>query len=618
MIGTRDSPSRLPYPCDRHSHPDAPLGRSLDQAMSDKPDDSPDGALACLGETETAPSRWHRWMPPLRVPFIGAAVFAVAAVTVLIGYLAFRPTLAPPPVAPTLPAFDSYPDEMIPLNQQMQRFMRQSEETPAPTPMMKRRVLNRPRTPRKSISATTSGDASADEAWVSRALLYTVMEDEYTMGLTDKQRANRTVTSWFQTVQNTMMAELSGPEHSPSIDTLLDYHLAIMVTAGVDWEALTRNIKETAAFGRVTLLQSPAPLAGMVSVWRYTGSLRLDDDPSVSYDFHAIERYQGAQLLSTTITGAWHKEAIALYLDLGLNDPQGIASALHDLDNIVGSARGASAEIDRGPYVVARLTDMELLRSFRAEDEAARASTASQSAGPPRSIRGWSDPIICFGDSITQYGSNLAGWTNLLSAAQLRVRDVINRGIQSSNTNVYTPASLLYMARAVIAPGRSPHAVTLFWGQNDFSQGMLGVALPLFEAQLRVMVFMVRTAWPTTRVIVMTPHMRATGGTTAVTRMLKYRAASARAAASIPSVDVMDTWSTFLGPQWLTDTTKATNITVTAEMEQPTRGDTLDEAIITERTPVWMEKMKALTDDGVHLNGDGNAALYASVYPYVQ
>ncbi|RKP01399.1 hypothetical protein CXG81DRAFT_25948 [Caulochytrium protostelioides] len=513
---------------------------------------------------------------------------------------------------------NSYVEQTVPLTPYMKLFL---VEPSADDASFVRRVIDFDHRPLDGGSSMYASDADGHaQVWTARALLYTAMEDMHTFGAHVNQSANDTIDAWLRTIQEQLVTEIEDAHDAvmgPSV--LLDYHLAITVTSDVDLDELTQAMKAHSPFGRVSLLQSPPPPANATSAWVHNATLRMDDDPSVAFGQEPHRRYQGAQLLTSTVLAVWQGEAAALYVDLGADRFHGIYKALQYLDDIAKPARAnPTAMMTDGPYVAARLGDMQLFDTYRADDAAAIAAAQAANVSLARKMRGWLDPILCFGDSITQYGMSPGGWVSQLAASQVRMRDISNRGIQSSNTNVYTPGSLLRMARDILPPGRSPHAVSLFWGQNDFVENTIGVPLPWYEAQMRLVIHLVRSLWPSSQVAVLTPHLRADASPETTLRVLKYRAATARAAASSPNIHLIDTWSVLMGSQWLSDTTRVTNITVTPEMTSPTYGDQLDPVILAERTPVWLKRMKEVTKDNIHFSPLGDDTLYKAVRPILE
>ncbi|RKO97034.1 hypothetical protein CXG81DRAFT_18792 [Caulochytrium protostelioides] len=453
---------------------------------------------------------------------------------------------------------------------------------------------------------------NADKQWVPRALIYTVLEDENTYG---ENHPNRTILTWLTTIQNQLNQEIREARNATNgWKALLDYHLSIMIPSSEDLEALMTCVKAASRFGRVTLLQLPPPPPGAKSLWMWESVLREDDDLRVPYAYKSQERNMAGHLLSTAVLSAWNRDPVALYVDLGADRFDGIFSALRQLDEIVEPARQKFEAYPKGPYVAARLGDMQLLDEHDAQNVAATGPQPNPHGPSP--ILGWGNPILCFGDSITEYGGGQGGWVSLLASAQTRMRDVFNRGIHSSGTSVYTMGKMVQMSRGLVPLGRSPHLVTLFWGQNDFVKAEIGVPLPLYEAQLRVMIYAVRKMWPSTRVLVITPHLRSDLDLDSTQRLLAFRAGATRAAKSFSNIDVLDTWTIFLGPEWLKPNDDE-HYAYDASMMSPVNGDKLNPEIITKRLPAWLKTMKELTYDNIHYGYKGHEMLFKAVNQYL-
>ena len=69
--------------------------------------------------------------------------------------------------------------------------------------------------------------------------------------------------------------------------------------------------------------------------------------------------------------------------------------------------------------------------------------------------------VVCFGDSITQHGSNNFGWVSTLQNYYIRRMDVLNRGFSGYNTRW----GLLMLSEMVIQ--EAPKIVFIFFGAND-------------------------------------------------------------------------------------------------------------------------------------------------------
>lgn len=91
--------------------------------------------------------------------------------------------------------------------------------------------------------------------------------------------------------------------------------------------------------------------------------------------------------------------------------------------------------------------------------------------------------IVCFGDSITQYGyDNNGGWVSLLAHHYTRKLDVINRGYSGYNT-----AHALFVLDKVIESYGNMNAeiVLVFFGANDANDDHIqGVPLDKYHSNL--------------------------------------------------------------------------------------------------------------------------------------
>ncbi|CAG9464101.1 unnamed protein product [Pedinophyceae sp. YPF-701] len=75
--------------------------------------------------------------------------------------------------------------------------------------------------------------------------------------------------------------------------------------------------------------------------------------------------------------------------------------------------------------------------------------------------------IICFGDSITQFGFRPNGWLCLLAERYERFADVINRGYSGYNTRWALPLAPLAFPRASGAHAAPPALSVIMLGAND-------------------------------------------------------------------------------------------------------------------------------------------------------
>ena len=116
--------------------------------------------------------------------------------------------------------------------------------------------------------------------------------------------------------------------------------------------------------------------------------------------------------------------------------------------------------------------------------------------------------VVCFGDSITQRGFAVGGWTARLAETYGRRVDVLNRGYSGYNT-----AKCVHLLPAVFPAGAPPPLlVTVFLGANDASlpdkhSAQHHVPLDKYAANLRLIVSHVRTTYAAAppAVILITP-----------------------------------------------------------------------------------------------------------------
>ncbi|CAM9421744.1 unnamed protein product [Scytosiphon promiscuus] len=116
--------------------------------------------------------------------------------------------------------------------------------------------------------------------------------------------------------------------------------------------------------------------------------------------------------------------------------------------------------------------------------------------------------VICFGDSLTQFGHDAErlGWLSLLAHWWERRFDVVNRGFSGYNTRWLMP-----LVEKIFVPdsdGLAPvKLVTIFLGANDcvLPGNRQHVPLAEYKANLRRMVEHVRMVHPEARVVLITP-----------------------------------------------------------------------------------------------------------------
>ncbi|EHA8591085.1 putative GDSL esterase/lipase [Cocos nucifera] len=117
--------------------------------------------------------------------------------------------------------------------------------------------------------------------------------------------------------------------------------------------------------------------------------------------------------------------------------------------------------------------------------------------------------LVLFGDSITEESFGDGGWGAALAHHFSRTVDVVLRGYSGYNTRW----ALRVVERAmdgVCLEGKSPMAVTVFFGANDASladrsSGFQHVPLPEYQNNLRAICSFLKERWPSTVVILITP-----------------------------------------------------------------------------------------------------------------
>nr|BAX25007.1 putative CPRD49 [Oryza officinalis] len=114
--------------------------------------------------------------------------------------------------------------------------------------------------------------------------------------------------------------------------------------------------------------------------------------------------------------------------------------------------------------------------------------------------------IVLFGDSITEEAFGERGWGAYLANHYSRSADVVLRGYSGYNTRW----AAMVVARAVVAAGAAPAAVTICFGANDASlpdraSALQHVPLPEYKDNLRAICGLLAAAWPSVVVILITP-----------------------------------------------------------------------------------------------------------------
>ena len=117
--------------------------------------------------------------------------------------------------------------------------------------------------------------------------------------------------------------------------------------------------------------------------------------------------------------------------------------------------------------------------------------------------------VLCFGDSITQLGTDpyLLGWTSLLSQAYARRIDVVNRGLSGYNTTWALEA-----LKHIIEEWKpnSPSLITIFFGANDaaLENGNCRkqhVPVAIYKSNLETIIKSLREAFLGCKIILISP-----------------------------------------------------------------------------------------------------------------
>ena len=198
------------------------------------------------------------------------------------------------------------------------------------------------------------------------------------------------------------------------------------------------------------------------------------------------------------------------------------------------------------------------------------------------------DKILLIGDSITQMGCNpeLIGWASSLENAYIRKLEVMNRGLSGYNTKWWLPLLDDILEIALHPRGCKIELATLFLGANDVAKNDTQyVPLEEYSKNLEIMVSKMSKHCKRIVVICPPPVDEAKWPDRAYARVKEYRNAAFAVAKSFPArqVQVLDTWTAFLGPD-------------------------LDRN---------QEKLDGLLSDGLHLSSRGNVILYEALFALV-
>ncbi|XP_024984494.1 GDSL esterase/lipase At5g45920 isoform X2 [Cynara cardunculus var. scolymus] len=119
--------------------------------------------------------------------------------------------------------------------------------------------------------------------------------------------------------------------------------------------------------------------------------------------------------------------------------------------------------------------------------------------------------IYLFGDSITEESFSDGGWGASLANHFARTADVVLRGYSGYNTRwAMKVMEKVFPAEMNVGGGRSPLAVTVFYGANDAclpdrSSAFQHVPIDEYKQNLHAIVSHLKKRWPSTHVILITP-----------------------------------------------------------------------------------------------------------------
>ncbi|XP_021907709.1 GDSL esterase/lipase At5g45920 isoform X1 [Carica papaya] len=116
--------------------------------------------------------------------------------------------------------------------------------------------------------------------------------------------------------------------------------------------------------------------------------------------------------------------------------------------------------------------------------------------------------IYLFGDSITEESFGDSGWGASLAHHFSRSVDVMLRGYSGYNTR--WALKVIHRVFPAVESEEPPLAVTVFFGANDASlpdrsSSFQHVPLDEYKQNLRSIVFILKSRWPTTSILLITP-----------------------------------------------------------------------------------------------------------------
>jgi len=218
--------------------------------------------------------------------------------------------------------------------------------------------------------------------------------------------------------------------------------------------------------------------------------------------------------------------------------------------------------------------------------------------------------IMCFGDSITQYGHLVAdgGWVARLADAYARRADVVNRGFSGYNTRYARQ-----MLPAIFPAGASRFAIsTIFFGANDATDAAVSPcqAVPVAEYEENVVAVAEAAAAASDLVVVFSPppvdSARWPDRCNAAVQSFTAATARAVAAVSAKALAATEDGAAAAGAVvhvnlWQLFTEAAPAVPAASAVDDASDAD------------AWMR----LLNDGLHLSAEGNAlvaqALLAAV-----
>jgi lysophospholipase L1-like esterase len=107
--------------------------------------------------------------------------------------------------------------------------------------------------------------------------------------------------------------------------------------------------------------------------------------------------------------------------------------------------------------------------------------------------------VVCFGDSLTQYGFKNNGWGQQLQTWYETKVDVLNRGMSGYNVKF-----ALNLVDEIFKPLK-PSLITIMFGSNDVSTGIQGLTLEEFESYYSEMVQKIKKIHPECEILLISP-----------------------------------------------------------------------------------------------------------------